>query len=39
MVSLLLSRCRETSRCDWIIAVTVDLLTLAWVVLLIAWWL
>ena len=38
MVSFLLSRCRERTRCDWILAGSLDLLTIAWVGLLIGWW-
>jgi hypothetical protein len=33
-----LATCRERTALDWILAVTLDLLTLAWVGLLVAWW-
>ena len=33
-----LSQCPERTALDWILAVSVDLLTLAWLGLLIAWW-
>jgi len=38
MVSFLLSRCRERTRCDWILAAGLDLITVAWLITLI-WWL
>ncbi len=39
MVCLLLSRCRERTRCDWILAAGIDLwVTAAWIATLI-WWL
>ena len=37
MVTFLLSRSRERTRIDWLIAAALDLTTLAWVGLLIAW--
>jgi hypothetical protein len=33
-----LATCRERTALDWIGAVSLDLLTLAWVGLLVAWW-
>jgi len=39
MVTFLLSRCRERTRCDWILAAAIDLITVTWVAMLIAWWL
>jgi hypothetical protein len=38
MVTLLLLSCRERTRCDWILAAGIDLLTAAWIATLI-WWL
>ena len=38
MVSFLLSRCRERTRCDWVLAAGLDLTTAAWIAALI-WWL
>jgi hypothetical protein len=34
-----LATCRERTALDWILAVSLDLLTLAWIGLLVAWWL
>ena len=38
MVTLLLSRCSERTCRDYVLAGCLDLLTVAWVGLLIAWW-
>ena len=38
MVSFLLSRCRERTRCDWVLAAGLDLITAVWLVTLV-WWL
>ena len=38
MVSFLLSRCRERTACDWILAAGLDLITVAWLATLV-WWL
>ena len=38
MVCTALATCRERAALDWILAVTLDLLTLAWLGLLVAWW-
>ena len=39
MVSFLLSRCRERTSCDWILAASLDLITVAWLGVIVAWWL
>ena len=38
MVSFSLLTSRERTRCDWLLAGSLDLLTIAWVGLLIGWW-
>jgi hypothetical protein len=38
MVTFLLSRCRERTCRDWVLAGSLDLLTVAWVGVLVAWW-
>ena len=37
MVTFLLSRSHERARLDWLIAAALDLTTIAWIGLLIAW--
>ena len=39
MVSFLLSRCRERTAYDWILAASIDLLTVTWFGVIVAWWL
>jgi hypothetical protein len=38
MITFMLARCQERSRCDWAIAAGLDLITTAWLIALI-WWL
>ena len=38
VVCTLLSTCAERTRLDWCLAAALDLTTLAWTGLLIAWW-
>ena len=38
MVSFLLLTSRERTACDWIVAIGLDLLTVAWIALLVSWW-
>ena len=39
VVCTLLASCRERTTLDWVLAAGIDLLTLSWIGLLIAWWL
>ena len=37
LVCTALATCKERTRLDWVLAAGIDLITLAWVCLLIAW--
>ena len=39
VVCTLLATCRDRTRLDWLLAAAIDLLTLAWIAVLVAWWL
>jgi hypothetical protein len=39
MVTFLLLSCRERTCRDWVLAGSLDLLTLAWLGVIVAWWL